>query len=104
MNIPDWYVQNSCEVRERALIEFIRSEIQQTMSRYVGIVRSNELLNRASTRLSVLYAEVLDLYKTSNMSSAIIELRNMIATSYLIVEQSTKRKHNSGAYFNSDLV
>ncbi|HBH06793.1 MAG TPA: L-aspartate oxidase [Flavobacteriales bacterium] len=104
MNIPDWYVQNSCEVRERALIEFIRSEIQQTMSRYVGIVRSNELLNRASTRLSVLYAEVLDLYKTSNMSSAIIELRNMIATSYLIVEQSRKRKHNSGAYFNSDLV
>lgn len=104
LNIPDWYVNRSNEIRHRALIEFIRTEIQQTMSRYAGIVRTNEMLNRASARLSVLYAEVLDLYKTSDISTEIIELRNMIATAYLIVEQSRKRRRNSGAYYNSDLA
>jgi L-aspartate oxidase len=34
----------------------------------------------------------------------LFELRNMISTAYLIVEQSMKRVENKGGFYNSDLI
>ena len=74
------------------------------MSDYVGIIRTHERLLRASKRLNVLFEETEDLYQKSKLSTPLFELRNMISTSYLIVEQSMKRVENKGGFYNSDLI
>jgi L-aspartate oxidase len=74
------------------------------MSDYVGIIRTHERLHRASKRLNVLFEETEDLYQKSKLSTSLFELRNMISTAYLIVEQSMKRVENKGGFYNSDLI
>ena len=44
-----------------------------------------------------------NLYQKSKLSTSLFELRNMISTAYLIVEQSRKRVENKGGFYNSDL-
>ena len=60
------------------------------MSDYVGIIRTHERLRRASKRLKVLFEETENLYQKSKLSTSLFELRNMISTAYLIVEQSVR--------------
>ena len=104
ISIPDWDGKNTFETKERILITHNRKELQSLMSDYVGIIRTHERLLRASKRLNVLFEETEDLYQKSKLSTPLFELRNMISTSYLIVEQSMKRVENKGGFYNSDLI
>ena len=104
ISIPDWDVKNTFETKEQILITHNRKELQSLMSDYVGIIRTHERLLRASKRLNVLFEETEDLYQKSKLSTPLFELRNMISTSYLIVEQSIKRVENKGGFYNSDLI
>ena len=101
--IPEWNSKDTFETRERILITHNRKELQSVMSDYVGIIRTNERLNRAAKRISVLYEETETLYRKSKLSTSLFELRNLISTAYLIVEQSKNRSQNKGGYYNSDL-
>jgi len=74
------------------------------MSDYVGIIRSNERLSRATNRLKVLFEETEELYRRTTISVPLTELRNMIAVAYLIVEQSKTRKENRGGFYNINLI
>ena len=74
------------------------------MSNYVGIVRSNNRLKKAASRLDVLYHENLELYKTAKLSVPICELRNLITNAYLVIKSSMERNENRGGFFNKDLV
>ena len=73
------------------------------MSNYVGIVRTNERLNRAANRLKLIYEESEALYKRSKISQSLIELRNMRSVAYLIIKQAQQRKENIGLHYNKDL-
>jgi len=48
------------------------------MSNYVGIVRSDLRLERALTRLEIIYNETENLYKRSLISKKLCELRNLL--------------------------
>jgi L-aspartate oxidase len=72
------------------------------MSNYVGIVRSNERIFRALRRLYVLYEDNKRLYDHSELSTDLLELRNLITTAYIIVEFSKHRKENKGGFFSKD--
>ena len=72
------------------------------MSDYVGIVRNNIRLQRASRRLDLLWEETEDLYKTTAVSPQLLELRNMITVGYLIVKGASFRKESRGLHFNTD--
>src|SRR5437870_1387731 len=49
--IPDWNAEGTYNPEEMVLITFTRQEVQDIMSNYVGIVRSNLRLKRAFERL-----------------------------------------------------
>ncbi len=74
------------------------------MSNYVGIVRTNRRLQRAHDRLELIYKEHEDLYRQSKVSVPIMELRNMINVSYLILKMAMARRENVGLHFNLDNV
>ncbi len=72
------------------------------MSNYVGIVRSNLRLERAFTRLEILYKETEELFKTSKVTVSICELRNLINVAYIVIKQAKDRKESIGLHYNID--
>ncbi len=98
-NIPDWNAEGTTQPEEMILITQARKELQQTMSSYVGIVRSNVRLKRAWDRLELLYQENEALYEKTTIHQAICELRNMICIGYLITKHAMRRKKSIGLHY-----
>ncbi len=101
-NIPEWSSPRAKEPAEMVLITQSRKEVQEIMSSYVGIFRSDMRLKRALDRLKLLYLETEDLYERWTLSPKICELRNLINTGYLIVKAAMERTENKGLHFNVD--
>lgn len=101
-NIPDWNAKGSTEPKEMILITQSLKELQLVMSDYVGIVRNDVRLQRASRRLDLLWMETEELYKTTILSPQLLELRNMITVGYLIVKGASFRKESRGLHYNTD--
>jgi L-aspartate oxidase len=100
--VPDWNAQGTSEPREMILITQSFKEIQLIMSDYVGIVRNDVRLQRASRRLDLLWEETERLYHDSSLSPQLLELRNLITVGYLIVKGAAFRKESRGLHFNTD--
>jgi L-aspartate oxidase len=100
--IPDWKATGTTQPKEMILITQSLKELQQVMSDYVGIVRTNIRLERAAKRLDLLWEETESLYQTTALSPQLCELRNMITVGYLIVKCAQFRKESRGLHFNTD--
>ncbi len=100
--VPEWNDEGTSLPEEMILITQSTKELQQIMSNYVGIVRSNLRLKRALDRLEILYRETEDLYNRSTVSVKLCELRNAVNVSYLIIRQAQERRESRGLHFNLD--
>lgn len=100
--IPDWNASGTTEPKEMILITQSLKELQQVMSDYVGIVRTNIRLRRALKRIDLLWEETEALYQTTMLSPQLCELRNMITVGYLIIKGAEFRKESRGLHFNTD--
>jgi len=101
-DIPDWDAEGTTQPGEMILITQSLKELQLVMSDYVGIVRNDIRLQRASRRLDLLWEETEQLYQTSTLSPQLLELRNMITVGYLIVKGASFRKESRGLHYNTD--
>jgi L-aspartate oxidase len=101
-SIPDWDDEGTSLTEEMVLITQSTKEVQQIMSTYVGIVRSNLRLKRAFDRLDILYIETENLFMRSVVSKEICELRNIINTAYLVIRQAMERKESRGLHYTLD--
>lgn len=100
--LPDWDYKGTSHPEEMVLITQSLKEVQQIMSNYVGIVRSNIRLERAMHRLQIIYEETEHLYRRSTLSKKLCELRNVIAVAYLIIKQAQQMKESVGLHFSLD--
>jgi L-aspartate oxidase len=100
--IPDWNATGTTEPSEMILITQSQKELQQIMSDYVGIVRTDTRLERAMKRLDLLFAETEALYRSTKVSPQLCELRNLITVGYLIVKGAEFRKESRGLHYNTD--
>ncbi len=101
-SIPDWNDEGTRLPEEMILITQSFKEVQQIMSSYVGIVRSNLRLKRAMSRLEILFRETENLFNRSVVSREICELRNIISVAYLIIKQASMRKESRGLHYTID--
>ncbi|MET0464430.1 MAG: L-aspartate oxidase [Chitinophagaceae bacterium] len=101
-DIPDWNATGTSQPKEMILITQSLKELQQVMSDYVGIVRNNIRLQRALSRLDLLWQETEQLYQGSAVSPQLLELRNLITVGYLVVKSAAFRKESRGLHFNTD--
>ena len=76
--VPLWNDEGTKMNEEMVLISQDAKEVQQIMSTYVGIVRTDLRLKRAWNRLDLLYEETEELFKKSVVSRELCELRNVI--------------------------
>lgn len=102
--IPDWNDEGTIKNEELILISHSRREVQQIMSNYVGIVRSDLRLKRALDRLEIIYQETEDLFRASKVTVSICELRNLINVGYMIIKMAMERKQSVGLHYNLDLL
>ncbi len=101
-NIPEWDDKGTTQPREMVLITQNTKELQQIMSHYVGIVRSDSRLDRAFSRHKMIYNETEELYKKSKISQKLCELRNLITVGYLVIKSASARKESIGLHYNID--
>lgn len=100
--IPQWNDAGTRLPEEMILITQSLKEVQQIMSAYVGIVRSDLRLQRAMSRLEILFRETERLFNRSVVSREICELRNCISIAYLVIKQATARKESRGLHYTID--
>ena len=101
-DVPHWNDEGTAHPEEMVLITQSEKEVNQIMSYYVGIVRSDLRLKRAWNRLDILYQETEDLFKRSKPSRQLCELRNIINVGYLVMRQAMERKESRGLHFTVD--
>jgi L-aspartate oxidase len=100
--IPDWDESGTENAEEWVLISQNKNEIKQTMSTYVGIVRSNLRLNMALRRINLIKKEIEDFYKKTKVNRELIELRNIALIAQLIIQSAKWRKESRGLHYNTD--
>lgn len=105
INIPElseWDDSGTLTSDEKVLITHSVNEVKQTMWDYVGIVRSNLRLERAAKRVHNIYLETEELYKKTKVFKEILELRNLITCSHIIIKSARMRKESRGLHYTID--
>jgi L-aspartate oxidase len=98
-DVPQWDADGTEHAEEMILITQSQREVQQIMTNYVGIVRSELRLKRAFDRLEILYKENEALYEKTTITQKLCELRNLICIGYLIIKHAIKRKDSVGLHY-----
>ena len=100
--IPNWNDDGTVATEEMSLIIQNVKEMQQIMSNYVGIVRSDLRLERALRRLEIIYKETEELYRRSKLNRSLCELWTLIDVGYLIIKDAQRRKESIGLHYSLD--
>ena len=100
--VAEWDDEGTLTNEEKVLIAQDMKEVNQIMSTYVGIVRSDLRLHRAWERLDLLFEETEHLFKRVKPTKDICELRNMINVGYLITRHALERKESRGLHYTID--
>jgi len=102
--LPDWRAEGlESLVDHYSLVDDLKS-LKMTMTRDVGVVRSNRRLNRAHRRVNLIEKEVEMAWKSSIPTRPLIELRNMVQIATRIIESALKRTTNLGLHYNEDNI
>lgn len=101
-SVRGWDSSGTTEPKEKILITHDWDEIRRVMWDYVGIVRTNKRLKRARQRLKNLHKEIDEYYHQHTVTSDLLELRNLLTVSELMVMSAQRRKESRGLHFNLD--
>ncbi|MDA9844289.1 L-aspartate oxidase, partial [Flavobacteriaceae bacterium] len=101
-SIPEWNGDSYSNSKEIDSIQLLRGELQQLMTQYVGIFKTNEGLQIAENKIDTIYRKVNEIYNSHKLTYGLCELRNMVSIAYLITKQSQEISENKGVFYNND--
>jgi L-aspartate oxidase len=87
---------------DQVLIKHNWDEVRMTMWNYVGLVRSDKRLKRALKRILVIKEEISQYLKNYKPNSDILELRNIVIISELIIYSALETKESRGIHYSID--
>lgn len=100
--LPAWDSSRTRPADETVLVSHSWDELRLLMWDYVGIVRSEERLERALARIGLLRREVAEYGSNYHLSADWIELRNLLVCAELIVRSALLRKESRGLHASRD--
>jgi L-aspartate oxidase len=83
-------------------ISTLTDKIRHIMWRYVGIVRTNERLEKAQVEIEAIMRNVEECFATGRLTPELLELRNLSTVADLIVRSAISRKESRGLHYNTD--
>lgn len=101
-DLPLWDKGGRPNSEEWVLISHDRHEIRRLMWDYVGIVRSNDRLERANRRIRLIAGEIDEFYQKTAIAEGIVELRNLTLLAQLIIRSALRRRESRGLHYNTD--
>jgi L-aspartate oxidase len=100
--IRPWDESRVTHSDEEVVVHHNWREIRRFMWDYVGIVRTTKRLERALNRVNLLRQETEEYYGNFRVTPDLIELRNLVEVSGLIVRSALSRKESRGLHFTQD--
>ena len=98
-SIPDWEEPEYTEEFDPLLIDQDMKAIQLTMWNYAGIIRTEKGLRRAEADLDYYSHRIMRFYKSARLHKNIIELRNSVVSSLLIVRAALRNTSSVGCHY-----
>lgn len=81
------------------ILKQMKQDIQETMTKYVGIIRNEQGLKKAA---SIIDGIKENYNKLTGFSLTKLEVLNMLTVSVLVIEAALERKESRGAHYRSD--
>jgi L-aspartate oxidase len=100
--LPSWDESRVSDPDELIVVSHNWEELRRFMWDYVGIVRTTKRLQRAYHRIRLLSDEIRDFYSNFRINNDLIELRNLVLVSDLIVQCALSRQESRGLHYTLD--
>lgn len=97
---PAWDDSKTIDSHEVIMVSHTWEEIRQLMWNYIGVVRSDKMLERAQRRIDIIQKEIHEYYWNFKVTSDLLELRNIATVAELIIKCATIRKESRGLHYN----
>ncbi|AKC31876.1 L-aspartate oxidase [Candidatus Pantoea carbekii] len=101
--LPSWNKILSNKL-DNVVIQRKRHELKACMWDYMGIVRTNQDLDYLKSYIKELQYEIDDYYANFGYSNQLLELRNLVQVSLLMVRCALERKESRGLHYTLDFL